>query len=100
MKDESHGAGLVRRQAVVPAAEATGFLRGDKTALGVRGPNRLLNQARGRSGIDSTADLVKYALAKVVLEDDFGRKLVARRRTIPKEVPLGFRTVRSITAGD
>jgi hypothetical protein len=88
MKIESNDAGSARRHAVVSAAKAAGLLGGDNSALGARVPSRLLRQAKERSGISSTTDLVEYALAKVALEDDFGRKLVARKGTIPKEVAL------------
>ena len=73
---------------MVAAAKAAGLLGGDNSALGARVPSRLLTQAKERSGISSTTDLVEYALAKVALEDDFGRRLVARKGTIPREIPL------------
>jgi hypothetical protein len=88
MKMEASEFVMARRRSVVAAAKAAGLLAGDNSALGARVPHRLLAQAKERSGISSTTDLVEYALAKVALEDDFGRKLVGRKGTIPKDIKL------------
>jgi len=79
-----------RRASVVEAAEDAGLLGGDNSHVGARVPQRLLNEAKARSGIASTTDLVEYALAKVALEDDFGAKLVARKGSVPRDRDLGF----------
>jgi hypothetical protein len=79
-----------RRASVVEAAEDAGLLDGDNSHVGARVPQRLLNEAKARSGIASTTDLVEYALAKVALEDDFGAKLVARKGSVPRDLDLGF----------
>jgi len=71
-----------RREAVVEAAREAGLLRGGNSHVGARVPQSLLDEAKARSGIASTTDLVEYALAKVALEDDFGAKLVARKGAI------------------
>lgn len=83
MKQLAQDASASRRHAVVEAAEAAGLLAGSSRSLGARVPRRLVERAKQRSGIASTTDLVEYALAKVALEDDFGRKLVARKGSIP-----------------
>ncbi len=88
MKLEAKELVAARRRSVVAAAEAAGLLAGDNGALGARVPLRLVAQAKERSGISSTTDLVEYALAKVALEDDFGRKLVARKGMIPADIRL------------
>jgi hypothetical protein len=88
MKLEANELVAARRRSVVAAAEAAGLLSGDNGALGARVPHRLVAQAKERSGIGSTTDLVEYALAKVALEDDFGGKLVARKGTIPADLRL------------
>ncbi len=77
-----------RRRSVVAAAKEAGLLTGDNGAVGARLPHRLVTQAKIRSGISSTTDLVEYALAKVALEDDFGSKLVARKGTVPADIAL------------
>lgn len=88
MKPEISEFGTSRRRSVVAAAKAAGLLAGDNSALGARVPRQLVAQAKERSGISSTTDLVEYALAKVALEDDFGSKLVARKGTIPASIAL------------
>lgn len=77
-----------RRASVVAAAEEAGLLRGENSHVGARVPHHLLEEAKARSGIASTTDLVEYALAKVALEDDFGAKLVARKGSIPNDLDL------------
>ncbi len=77
-----------RRRAVAAAAREAGLLAGGNSALGARVPRRLVAQAKERSGISSTTELVEYALAKVALEDNFGSKLVARKGTIPAGIKL------------
>ena len=71
-----------RRESVVAAARDAGLLRGDNSHIGARVPHLLVEEAKARTGIASTTDLVEYALAKVALEDDFGAKLVARKGSI------------------
>ena len=88
MKLQANEPVVARRRSVVAAAKAAGLLAGGNGALGARIPDRLVAQAKERSGIKSTTELVEYALAKVALEDDFGRKLVARKGTIPTDIKL------------
>jgi hypothetical protein len=79
---------ISRHRSVVATAEAEGLLTGQNTALGARVPRLLLDRAKARTGIDSTTDLIEYALAKVALEDDFGVRLVARKGSIPADMKL------------
>jgi hypothetical protein len=79
-----------RRASVVAAAKEAGLLRGENSHVGARVPHHLLEEAKARTGIASTTDLVEYALAKVALEDDFGAKLVARRGSIASDLDLGL----------
>lgn len=88
MKPKTHEVLVARRRSVVSAAKAAGLLAGGNSALGARVPRQLVTQAKERSGISSTTDLVEYALAKVALEDDFGGKLVARKGTLPADTKL------------
>jgi hypothetical protein len=77
-----------RRSVTLATAEAEGLLGiKDKTIAG-RVPAPLVAAAKDRSGLKSDSDLLLYALSKVALEDDFGRKLVARKGTIPRTVTL------------
>ncbi len=80
---------IQRRQSVVAAAKQAGLLGGENSHVGARVPQQLIQQAKARTGIDSTTDLVEYALAKVALEDDFGAKLVARKGVIESDLDLG-----------
>jgi len=79
-----------RRISVVAAAKDAGLLSGDNSHVGARLPRRLVDEAKARSGITSTTDLVEYALAKVALEDNFGAKLDARKGSIPSDLEFGF----------
>jgi len=90
MKSETDDYGVSRRRSVVAAAQAEGLLAGASSALGARVPRLLVTRAKERSGINSTTELVEYALAKVAIEDDFGAKLVARKGSIPPDLKLDF----------
>jgi hypothetical protein len=80
--------GVRRRQSVVTAAREAGLLDGDNGHVGARVPQQLIEEAKMRTGIASTTDLLEYALAKVALEDDFGAKLVARKGTLLADLDL------------
>ena len=77
-----------RRESVVSAAREAGLLRGENGHVGARVSNHLVEEAKARSGIASTTELVEYALAKVALEDDFGAKLVARKGSVSSNLDL------------
>jgi hypothetical protein len=81
-------AGFDRRTTVLDAARAEGLLGAKDRVIGGRVPTSLLRAAKSRSGIESNSALLLYALSKVALEDDFGRKLVARKGRIPRDLIL------------
>ncbi len=60
------------------------------TFIGGRAPTGLVQAAKARTGIESDSELLVYALSKVAIEDDFGRKLVARKGCISQDIELGF----------
>jgi hypothetical protein len=79
-----------RRNAVLKTARDAGLLAGESNRIAGRIRKPLIDAARARSGIKSDTELLEYALACVALEDDFGRKLLARRGRVPKDVDLEF----------
>jgi hypothetical protein len=79
-----------RHEAVVSVAEDAGLFQGASSQVGVRLPERLLATAKANSGIESTSDLVRYALARIAIEDDFGTRLLARKGSIPPDLDLEF----------
>jgi uncharacterized protein (DUF2336 family) len=79
--------GLPHRVFVVYQAAAAGYLRGQKTErVGGRVPKRLISAAMKKSGIQSQSELLEYALSKVALEDDYGKKLLSLKGSIPDDV--------------
>ncbi len=88
MKIDLDDARAERRRSVLEAGQAEGLFDGANAALGARVPAKLLAEAKARSGIASTTDLIEYALAKVAIEDDFGAKLAARWGSISRDVKL------------
>ena len=76
-----------RHSAIARQAVMAGLFDGEKSArLGVRVTRELLEAAKAASGIASQTHLIEYALSKVALEDDFGRKLIARKGRIPEDI--------------
>ncbi|MBP0495043.1 hypothetical protein J5Y10_19830 [Roseomonas sp. SG15] len=67
-------------------ASDAGLLNGPKfRVLGGEFPQPLVDAAMRSTGITDPAELVTYALAKVVLEDDdFGERLLARKGSVPR----------------
>jgi hypothetical protein len=82
--------GNPRRRAVLETAKEAGLLSGVSGRIAGRIRKNLIDAARARSGIKSNTELLEYALACVALEDDFGRKLLARRGSVPKDIDLEF----------
>lgn len=81
--------GSWQSRATFRAAKAAGFLGGAKSErVGGRVSRRLISAAKAKSGIDSQTELLEYALSKVALEDDFGKKLLARKGSVPDDVEL------------
>ena len=79
-----------RRTAVLATARDAGLLAGASSRIAGRIRKPLIEAARARSGIKSDTALLEYALACVALEDDFGKKLLALKGTVPKDIDLEF----------
>ena len=79
-----------RRRAVLETAKEAGLLAGARSRIAGRIRKQLIDAARARSGITSDTELLEYALARVALEDDFGRKLIAREGNVPQDLDLEF----------
>src|SRR5262249_28771660 len=82
--------GNPRRNAVLATARDAGLLAGASSRIAGRIRKPLIEAARARSGIKSDTALIDYALACVALEDDFGKKLLALKGTVPKDIDLEF----------
>lgn len=78
--------------AVVPAvmdrAAEMGLLSAQTHQVGARLPVKLLEQAKRRTGIDSTTDLLAFVL--VAVEDDFARVFAGARGTLDPDLDIGF----------
>ena len=75
--------GNPRRNAALESVKKAGLLVGVRARIAGRIRKQLVRAAKTRSGIKSDTDLLEYALARVVLEDDFGQKLIAREGRFP-----------------
>jgi len=82
--------GNPRRDVVLETAKNAGLLAGANGRIAARIRKHLVDAAKARSGIKSDTELLEYALARVALEDDFGRKLIARQGRVPRDVDLEF----------
>lgn len=79
-----------RRETVLRRAREEGLVGEDKDArISGRVRRVLIDAAKSRTGLGSDTELVEYALAKVALEDDFGRQLLRRKGSVPRDVALG-----------
>lgn len=86
-KSGRHKTGLPHWFYVLYQATAAGYLRGQKSErVGGRLPKRLILAAKEKSGIQSQSELLEYALSKVALEDDYGKKLLSLKGSIPDDV--------------
>ena len=79
-----------RREAVLKTVKVAGLLNGARSRIAGRIRAQLVKAAKARSGIKSDTDLLEYALARVALEDDFGKKLIAREGRLPRDLDLEF----------
>lgn len=79
-----------RRRMILKAARTSGLLGEKDGRIAGRIPKALVKAAKERSGIQSDSELIEYALATVAMEDDFGRKLLAREGSIPQDIDLEF----------
>jgi hypothetical protein len=77
-----------RQTGVLATARDKGLLGVRNRAIGGRVPTPLVEAAKARSGIQSDSELLVYALSKVAIEDEFGRKLIARKGRVSRDVVL------------
>ena len=75
---------------MLETAKDVGLLTGARSRIAGRIRKQLVDAAKARSGIKSDTDLLEYALARVALEDDFGRKLIARKGRVAPDIDLEF----------
>jgi hypothetical protein len=76
---------------ILAQARASGLIGGAKDArLSGRVSASLIEAAKARSGVSSDTELIELALSRLALEDDFGRRLLARKGTVPPDIDLQF----------
>lgn len=71
-------------------AEEMGLISAGTQQVGARLPRLLLEQAKKRTGIVSTTEVLAFALASVALQDDFADAFVAARGTLDRDLDIGF----------
>lgn len=78
-----------RNRMILAQARASGLIGAAKDArLSGRVSASLIEAAKARSGVSSDTELIELALSRLALEDDFGRRLLARKGTIPPDIDL------------
>lgn len=76
---------------VLAGAEQAGLLGGGRTKnIRVRVPMALVTEAKKRSGVESDAELIELALAKIAMSDHYGEWLLSRRGTIDTSIDLDY----------
>jgi hypothetical protein len=81
----------MRNHAALEQARAAGLLRGPRTRkAGGRFNQALLDQAKARTRAKSDTELLELALVRLALDDDFGRKALKRKGSVPVAVKLEF----------
>jgi hypothetical protein len=78
------------QMAVLCRATDMGLMGTEIHQVGARLPTKLLEQAKKRTGIASTTDLLAFALANVAVEDNFANAFVAARGRIDPDLDIGF----------
>ena len=80
-----------RTDDILSFAESKGLLSGARTRV-VRGrmPEKLVAQAKRRTGITSDTKLLEAALANLAFSDDYADWLLAHRGTINPHLDLEF----------
>ena len=74
---------------VLRQAEAEGLVGREKdTKISGRVNHLLIERARANAHIESTTDLIEYALAKVAVEDRYGDWLADQEGTVSPELDL------------
>ncbi|SDR51451.1 hypothetical protein SAMN05519103_04317 [Rhizobiales bacterium GAS113] len=80
-----------RNKLVLDQARAAGLLGiANDVLVSARLPASLVAAAKHRAHIASDTELLKIALSRLALEDDFGPKLVRRKGGIPRGLGLDF----------
>lgn len=70
------------------AADRAGLLDGVRASVGARIPPGLLEAAKKSACLNSTTEVIEYALSKLALEDEFGAMMLARKGKAPKDIDL------------
>jgi len=79
----------LRNDVTLAHARAAGLLGSRKNArIAGRVSPELIAAAKKRAGVTSDTDVIEIALATLALEDDFGRKLVRLKGSVPKDLEL------------
>lgn len=76
--------------AVLERAVDMGLMNANTQQIGARLPMKLLEQAKKRTGLKSTTDLLAFALANVAVEDHFAPAFVAARGKLAPDLDVGF----------
>jgi len=84
-------AALARNKLILDQARAAGLIGPARDArLSGRVPARLIEAAKQRAHVTSDTELLVLALSRLVLEDDFGARLVGRKGRVPADLDLGL----------
>lgn len=79
-----------RFEAVMRAAEDSGFLSEKSGRIAGRVSPALIRQAKRQTGIATDTDLIEFALATVALEDNFAEVFRKSRGKVDRDLKLGF----------
>jgi len=80
-----------RNELVLELARAAWLLGTTKDArLSGRVSARLIEAAKERAHVSSDTELLEIALSRLVLEDNFGARLIRRKGSVPAELDLGL----------
>jgi len=81
----------LRTKLVLDQARRAGLLGSQKNArISGRVSAALLDAAKQHTRLTSDTELIELALSRLVLEDDFGRRFVRRKGTVPRKLDLEF----------
>src|SRR5688572_6165946 len=81
----------LRNALVLEQAREAGLLGARKVArISGRVSASLLEAAKKRAQVTSDTELLELALSRLALEDDFGRKFLRRKGSVPKDADLAF----------
>ena len=76
--------------AVIERAQEMGLMTTNTQQVGARLPMKLLEHAKKRTGLNSTTDLLTFALANVAVDDNFAEAFVAARGKLDPDLDVGF----------